>query len=139
MRQMMELLLKEIRAIHAEMDADRKKDNEDFLARWDANMKAWREKAEADMKAMREEMGTSHMEMVSEFKPEIEEETMTCREATEARLEEKPVSVYTKPAVAQQDEVLVEDTEVMLFGEPKKKRHRAENWPRSAAARSRRI
>jgi hypothetical protein len=70
---------------------------------------------QARTKAMREEMGTSHMVMVSEFKPEIEEETMACREATKARLEEeKPVSVYTKPAAAQQEEVPI----VIPVGEP---------------------
>jgi hypothetical protein len=38
--------------------------------------------------AMREIIGASHMEMVSAPKPEIDEETMACRETTEARLEE---------------------------------------------------
>jgi hypothetical protein len=33
MQQMMELLLKEIRAIHAEMDANRKKENDEIEAR----------------------------------------------------------------------------------------------------------
>jgi hypothetical protein len=47
-------------------------------------------------------MGTSHMGMVSTFKPEIEEETMACRETTEARLEEeKPTSVDMKPEAAE--------------------------------------
>jgi hypothetical protein len=65
--------------------------------------------------AMREKMGASHMEMVSEFKTEIEEETMACREGTEARLEEEnPVSVYTKPPAAQQEEVPI----VIPVGEP---------------------
>jgi hypothetical protein len=69
---------------------------------------------QARTKAVREEMGTSHMEMVSEFKPEIEEETMACQEM-EARLEEeKPVSVYTKPAATQQEEVPI----VIPVGKP---------------------
>jgi hypothetical protein len=57
-------------------------------------------------------MGASHMEMVSAFKPEIEEETMA--------------SVDTKPEVAQQ-EVPIEEAEVMPVGEPKKKRRRDRN------------
>jgi hypothetical protein len=52
--------------------------------------------------AMREIIGASHMEMVSASKPEIEEETMACRETTEARLEEeKPASVNMKPEAAE--------------------------------------
>jgi hypothetical protein len=55
------------------------------------------------------------MEMVSKFKPEIEEETMACREAMEVHLEEeKPVSVYKKPAAAQQEDVPI----VIPVGEP---------------------
>jgi hypothetical protein len=68
-------------------------------------MQAWTEVTQAEMKAikarmatMQEKMGASHIEMVSAFKPKIEEETMACQETTEAHLEEeKPASVDTKP------------------------------------------
>jgi hypothetical protein len=125
----------------AKLDADRKTGHKELLAK----MEAAQEKADADraqmqemMKtlrayqvktktvspAMREEMCTSHMEKVSAFKPEIEEETMACQEM-EARLEGKgPTSVNRKPEAAQQEEVPLEDAEVMPVGEPKKKRRR---------------
>jgi hypothetical protein len=55
------------------------------------------------------------VEKVSASKAETEEETMACREATEARLEEeKQVSVYTKPAAVQQEDVPI----VIPVGEP---------------------
>jgi hypothetical protein len=62
----------------------------EILLRMDADWKAWRD---------------GHMEIVSEIKPEREEETMTSREATEARLEE---------AAAQQEKVPI----VIPVGEP---------------------
>jgi hypothetical protein len=106
-KQVLELLRKELRGVR---EASEKRADDRF--------EAWREK----MAAMREElvanMGTSHMEMVSKFKLEIEEKMMACREAMEARLEEeKPVSVYTKPAAAQQEEVVI----VIPVGEPEEK------------------
>jgi hypothetical protein len=116
MHQMMELLLKKLRI-----------NNEEILAKIDANSKAWREEMAAERRAtetraiqerteaMREKMGTSHMEMVFSFKPEIEKETMAFREASGARLEEeKSASVDTKPPAAQQEEVLI----VISVGEP---------------------
>ncbi|PNF20396.1 hypothetical protein B7P43_G09711 [Cryptotermes secundus] len=52
-----------------------------------------------------------------------EEEMMACQEM-EAHLEEKePTSVDRKPEAAPQREVPEVDAEVMLVGEPKKKRH----------------
>jgi hypothetical protein len=125
MQQMMELLRKELRA---EREAAEKRADDRFKA-WREKTAAMREELVAETEAtreetgaiqarteaMREKMGTSHMEMVSEFKPEIEEDTMACREATEARLEEeKPASVDTKPAAAQQEEVPL----VIPVGEP---------------------
>jgi hypothetical protein len=113
-------------------------DKEDFLARLDtyqakteAGHKEWLSRLEDDRQAKQREwkemmkmMDISHMEMVAENKPERDMEAMACRETMEARLEEKePTSVETKPEVAQQ-EVPVEDADVMLVGEPKKKRHR---------------
>jgi hypothetical protein len=139
-QQMLELLRKESRA---EREAAEKRADDKF--------KAWREELVTEMEATREEtraiqamtevtqadtkviktrtaamqekMGASNMEMVSAFKPEIEEETMGCREMTEVHLEEeKPASVDTKPEAAQQEEVPVENAKVMPVGEPKKKR-----------------
>jgi hypothetical protein len=109
LQQMIELLLKEIRAIHAKVDADRKKDQEDFLARWDANRKAWRE----DIRSMRFETSIAR------------KETMACQE-TEARPEEEkmPTLVDRKPEAAKQREAPVDDAKVMPVGEPKKKRRR---------------
>jgi hypothetical protein len=117
MQQMMEFFRKELRA-----------DREYFMKRMEANRKKDKEEMEA-IKArtatMREKLGASHMEMVSAFKPEIEEETMAYQEIEAHPEEEKePTSVYRKPEVAQKQEVPVEDTEVMPVGEPKKKRRR---------------
>jgi hypothetical protein len=71
----------------------------------------------ARTKAMRENMGTSHKEMVTKTKPERDVETMVCQETTEAHLEEEetmacqemeahleeeePTSVDMKPEVAE--------------------------------------
>jgi hypothetical protein len=89
---------------------------------------AEREAIKARTKAMREIIGASNMEMVFASKPEIEEETMACRETTEACLEEeKPVSVDMKPEAAERREVPVVDVEVMPVGEPKKKRRKDRN------------
>jgi hypothetical protein len=49
---------------------------------------------------------------------------MACQGMEAHQEEEKPASLDTKPEAAQQEEVLVEDAEVILVGEPKKKRHR---------------
>jgi hypothetical protein len=50
-QQMMELLLKDIIAIHAEMDVDRKKDKEEMPTRMNDNMKSYQE-VEADHKEL---------------------------------------------------------------------------------------
>jgi hypothetical protein len=55
-------------------------------------------------------MAASHRETVAEIRPETDEETMTCRDTTEACLEEeKPTSVDRKPEAAQKEEVPVEN------------------------------
>jgi hypothetical protein len=114
MQQMMELLLKEMRAWGEKIDAKTR------------TTKAKTEAIKARTRAMRKKMGASHMDMVSAFKPEIEEETMACREMTEARPEEEKMLtlVNMKPEMVEQQEVPVEDAEVMPVGEPKKKRRR---------------
>jgi hypothetical protein len=77
---------------------------------------------------MRRKIGSSHMEMVSTFKPEIEEETMACRESMDTRLEEKkPTSLDRKPEAAQKEEVPAENAKVIPVGEPRKKRRRDRN------------
>jgi hypothetical protein len=127
-QQMMELLLKEIRANQAKAEADREERkvaqvkadanlkekmkmmhanqakaetrHKDFLARMDADWKAWREIMNAN-----------------------QNETMACQEM-EAHQEVEPTSVDRKPEAAEQREVPVDDAEVMLVGELKKKRCR---------------
>jgi hypothetical protein len=124
---MMQLLLKEMRAWREKMDAETRATQartEATKARTEAT-KAETEVIKARTRAMREKMGASHMEMVSAFKPEIEEETMACRETMEAHQEEeKLTSPDGKPEAAQKAEVPAENATVMLVGEPKKKRHR---------------
>jgi hypothetical protein len=114
-QQMMELLLKEIRAGQEE--------NRINQAKMDANMKAWREKVEADRKidqeerkATQEKAETHHKDflagMDADSKAWREEmaavrsnwannnhnETLACREMTEERQEEKkPTSPDRKP------------------------------------------
>jgi DNA polymerase III gamma/tau subunit len=121
-QQMFELLRKESRA----------------EKRADDRFKAWREKMAAETEAtqaeteaikarsaaMREKMGTSHMEMVSEFKPEIEEETMASQEMEERLEKEEPTSVDRKPEVAQHRKVPVEDA-VLKQVNGRKKRQRS--------------
>jgi hypothetical protein len=92
---------------------------------WRKEMAAETEAIKVRMRAIRENMGTSHMEMVAVIEPGRSTETIAYQEM-EAHLEEEkePTSVYRKPEVAQQQEVPVEDAEVMPVEEPKKKRHR---------------
>jgi hypothetical protein len=88
-----------------------------------AIMEANKEDLLAKIDGRLEKMDNSHMEMVSAFKPEIEEETMACQETTEARLEEeKPTSVDRKPEAAE-EEVPVEDAIVKPV-KGRKKRYR---------------
>jgi hypothetical protein len=113
-QQVLELLRKELRAVR---EAD------DRFKAWQEEMAAETRATQARTATIREKMGTSHMEMVSAFKPEIEEETMACREMMDARLEEEqPASLDMKPEAAER-EVPIE----MPVGEPKKKRRRDQN------------
>jgi hypothetical protein len=104
------------------MAADRKANKEEMKA----DIKAWREKIAAEMeaikartRAIRENMGTSHKEMVAVIKPRRNVETIACQEMEAHPEEEKPASVDMKPEVAeQQEEVPVEDTTVISVGEP---------------------
>ncbi|PNF15259.1 hypothetical protein B7P43_G00965 [Cryptotermes secundus] len=74
-----------------------------------ASMKAWRE----EMAAMRDKwMNTNH------------NETLTCREMKARQEERKPTSLDRKPEAAQREEVPKVDAEVMLVGEPKRKRRK---------------
>jgi hypothetical protein len=88
-------------------------------------MAATREKADADWRAWREKMDASHKETVAELEPKNDEETLACREVTEARPEEKmPTSVDKKSEVAQKGKVSIENAGVMPVGEPRKKRRK---------------
>jgi hypothetical protein len=80
------------------------------------------EQIKARTEAMQRKIGSSHMEIVSAFKPKIEKVTMACQEM-ETRQEEKPTSLDRKPEAAQ-EEVPIEEAKVMPVGEPKKKRRR---------------
>jgi hypothetical protein len=126
MQQLMEFLLKELRA-----------DKEDFLAKMDANQA----KAEADRKADKEVIRTSQEEaetlarLDAETKARREEmavmrnkwvndnrdETLACQEMEARQEEKKPTSPDRKPEAAQKDEVPAESAEVVPVGEPKKK------------------
>jgi hypothetical protein len=84
---------------------------------WREEMAAWQEKMDAETvailaetEALREEMAVMRNQWVNDNR----DETLACQEM-EARLEEeKPVSVCTKPAAAQQEEVPI----VIPVGEP---------------------
>jgi hypothetical protein len=119
----------------AKMDADRKTDKEDLLAKLDADrkddkeemkadIKAWREKIAAETeaikartRAIRENMGISHKEMVAVIEPGRNMKTIASQEM-EAHPEEKPASVDMKPEAAEREEVPVEDATVMPVREP---------------------
>jgi hypothetical protein len=147
-----ELLLKEISANQDKMDADRKKDKEDFMAKLDADKRTDKEESKVDREEMEAKRKTDkedlmakldayqaktdavllamqvmeniHREMVTEATPERDMETIACRETTEARIEEKePTSVDRKPEAAQQREVPVEDAVVKPVN-GRKRRHR---------------
>jgi hypothetical protein len=127
-----DVMLAKLDAYQEKAVADRKADKEEIKAEMrskrselDEAIQHRIEGIKARTEAMRRKIGSSHMEMVSAFKPEIEEEMMACRESMEACPEKQELtSVDTKPEVAQQEEVPVEDAEVMPVGEPKKKRRR---------------
>jgi hypothetical protein len=98
---------------------------------WREKMAAWKEKMAAETraiqartKAMRENMGTSHKEMVAEATLERNIETIACQEIEAHLDEEKPTSVDMKPEAVQQREVPNEDAIVKPVEEPKKKRRR---------------
>jgi hypothetical protein len=142
---MLELLLKEIRAgreeirIHqAKMEANRKTDNENFLAKMDAN----RAKADADRVQTQEFMKTlqayqaktkavlpaiqvtetSRKEPAAAFERETEVKMMACQEMEARPEEEKPTSADRKPEAAKQRKAPGENATVMLVREPKTKR-----------------
>jgi hypothetical protein len=116
----MEQILKLLKSMREDMKANQ--------AKAEADRKAWREKiaarteaTKARTKAMRENMGNSHKEMVAVIKPEMDSETMACRETTEERLdEEKPTSPDRNPEAAEENKVPKEETVV----QPVKRRKR---------------
>jgi hypothetical protein len=91
---------------------------------WRKEMAAETEAIKARTRAIRENMGTSHKEMVAVIEPGRNTETMAYQEMEAHLEEEKPASVDRKPEVAQEQEVPAEDAEVMPVEEPKKKRRR---------------
>jgi hypothetical protein len=103
MQQMMELLLKEIRA-----------SREDFLASWDADRRARREEMASEREAWREEIRSVRFETTNTGK-----ETMAFQEMEACLEEEKmPTLVDMKPEAAEQREVPVQDATVMPVREP---------------------
>ena len=71
---MMELLLKEIRADkeeirtnQAKMEANRKTDKEEMLARMDANMKSYQKKAKLDRKTGQEQLQENLKRIIEEM------------------------------------------------------------------------
>jgi hypothetical protein len=119
--------------------------HKEFLARWDADTKTWREKwmqkqelpklgqrppkqkrkrSKQGRELCEKKMGASHMEMVSAFEPETEVKTTAYQEMEAQQEEKEPTSADRKPEAAEQREAPVDDAEVMPVGEPKKKRRR---------------
>jgi hypothetical protein len=115
MQQMMEMLLKEIKAGQEQMEkmeANRKADKEDFMAKLDADRRAVKEENKADRRDLKELM-----------KMMTANQAKTDAKVTELTEEEEPASVDRKPEVAQQREVPVEDA-VVIPVKGRKKRHR---------------
>jgi hypothetical protein len=110
-QQMMELLLKEMRAWREKIAAGTEV------------IQAETEATKARTKAMRENMGASREEKI-ELKPKTEVKALACQKMETHQEERKPTPPYRKPEAAQKDEVLKVDAEVMLVREPKKKRRR---------------
>jgi hypothetical protein len=81
-----------------EMEANRKKDGEDYLAIWDADRKARREDMASEIEAWREEIRSMQFETTN-----TRTETIACQEM-EACLEEEeePASLDRKPEAAEQ-------------------------------------
>jgi hypothetical protein len=114
-------LMKKLDAYQEKAAADRKADKEEMKA----DIKAWREKIateteviKARTRAIRENMGTSHKEMVAVIEPGRNMETIACQEMEAYPEEEKPASVDMKPEAAEQREVPVQDATVMPVIEP---------------------
>jgi hypothetical protein len=114
------------------MEAKRKDDREDFLAKKEANkedlmakLDNYPTKTDAILLPM-QVMETSHKEIVAEWKSETEIKTMACQEMG-APQEEKPTSRDMKPEAAEEREVPVQDAEVMPVGEPRKEGRRNRN------------
>jgi hypothetical protein len=103
-QQMMELLLKEMRA-------------------WGEKMDEYQAKTDAVLLAM-QVMETSHREMVAEATPERILETLACQEMEARQEEEKPTSLDRKPEAAEERQVPEENAEVIPVGEPRKKRRK---------------
>jgi hypothetical protein len=124
MQQMMECLLKEIRASQkdflSKMEANRKKENDEMeadhkelLARLEDDRQAKRR----FMKEMMQMMDTSYKEIMAEIKPGRNMETIACQEMEAHPEEEKPASVDMKSEAAER-EVPVQDATVMPVREP---------------------
>ncbi|PNF26045.1 hypothetical protein B7P43_G06353 [Cryptotermes secundus] len=94
-QQMMELLLKEIRAGQEKADT-----------RHEANTKAWRE----EVATMRDEKTNAN-----------HNETLACQEMEARQDERKPASLDRKPGAAHREKVPKVDAEIMPVGEPKKR------------------
>jgi hypothetical protein len=94
--------------------ANRKKDMEEIMA----DSKAWREKMAAEREAWREAIRSMGFETTNTGK-----ETMACQERQARLEEEEQTSAETKPEVAQQREVPVEDA-VLKLVKGRKKRYR---------------
>jgi hypothetical protein len=129
-QQVLELLLARMETMQVKADAnqakaeaDRKADKEeiktnqekaetrhkDFLARLDADSKAWRK----EMAAMR-----------NKWVNDNRDETLAYQEMEARQEEKKPTSPDRKPEAAQKEEAPAESAEVMPVGEPKKKGRR---------------
>jgi hypothetical protein len=115
----------------AKMDTNTKTMQErmdDNQAKADADSKAWREEIRAETvairartKAMREERMKANMDACMADIKDNREETMTCQEKTEVRLEEELISVEMKPEVTH-EEVPREHATMMLVGGLRKQR-----------------
>jgi hypothetical protein len=140
------------KADQTKAEANKKKDKEErkaAQAKADANrvqmqelmkmLHTYQAKTDAVLPAM-QVTETSRKETAAAFKPETEVKTMAFQEMeAHQEEEEEPTSVDRKPEAAKQQKAPVDDAEVMPVGEPKKRRCRDQNWPRSTAARNQKL
>jgi hypothetical protein len=108
-QQIMELLLKEMKAMQEKEEADRKAAQEEFLTRWDADTKAWREKLDEETRATLAETRAIEARTAAMREKKLkanmnawQEETTACQDAMETNPRDKWVDENHNETLAMQ-------------------------------------